>query len=265
MRHRRARSAFTLVELLVVIGIIALLTAILLPALGRARRAAKKTQTLSNLHQIGIAMAAYAAEFKGQHPTDTTDANEDGRALPGLALLAGRYKLPPKLFINPNTPDEPTAKFNAEGWPVLVELNGAEVTLTSTPAITPANVGQIVWHCSFAYDHDRKRSGPRWAPRVYVGDRADYGRGRSFSGNWDGQGMCLMWTDQHAEFVKSKSIQAQADPNIYHHNQYFDDNGQYPGEGGTEVENGITVSPNTADTHLRVFSEDEDDTLLPNP
>ena len=83
--------------------------------------------------------------------------------------------------------------------------------------------------------------------------------------NWDGEGMCLLWTDQHAEYVKSKAIQDQADPNIYHHNQYLDDNGVYPGEGGAEVVDGVRVTRDTRDSHLRVFSEEEDDALLPNP
>jgi prepilin-type N-terminal cleavage/methylation domain-containing protein len=65
---RSSLKAFTLVELLVVIGIIAILISILLPTLGRARESAKRTQCLSNLRQIAVLMNMYANQFKGTVP-----------------------------------------------------------------------------------------------------------------------------------------------------------------------------------------------------
>src|SRR5215213_7804303 len=64
----RDRRAFTLVELLVVVGIIAVLISILLPTLNRARESAKRTACLSNLRQISDLFKLYGVQYKDATP-----------------------------------------------------------------------------------------------------------------------------------------------------------------------------------------------------
>ena len=68
--YRCRRRGFTLVELLVVIGIIAVLITILLPVVQKAREQSVRTDCASNLRQWGQALAAYAANYKGQFPNN---------------------------------------------------------------------------------------------------------------------------------------------------------------------------------------------------
>src|SRR5438874_12008656 len=86
-RRRQRRLAFTLVELLVVIGIIAVLIGILLPVLNKARERAKITACASNERQIYQLFALYAAQNKGWLPPFDKAAN--GHADSNGAFVAG--------------------------------------------------------------------------------------------------------------------------------------------------------------------------------
>lgn len=83
---QRKRTGFTLIELLVVVAIIALLAAVLLPALGEARRRGLQTVCLSNLRQMGILFTYYAEDQGDVYPA----ANDPVRTDPTYWLWMGR-------------------------------------------------------------------------------------------------------------------------------------------------------------------------------
>jgi len=86
------KNAFTLIELLVVIAIVALLTGILLPAMGRARLAAKVVAVNAELRQIGTALEAYSLDNDGRYPPTRVDCMLGNHfyQLP-LELVEGEY------------------------------------------------------------------------------------------------------------------------------------------------------------------------------
>jgi len=74
------RHAFSLVEILVVLGIIALLAAILFPVFNRVREEGRSSSCQENLHQIGLAASLYAQDYEGRFPRggDPIDLHGDG-------------------------------------------------------------------------------------------------------------------------------------------------------------------------------------------
>ena len=94
----RSRGGFTLIELLVVISIIAVLVAILLPAVQQAREAARASQCRNNLKQWGIALHSY---------------HETHSVFPPALLNSGRYNSP-AFYSNGNS------VLNTTGWVLLL-------------------------------------------------------------------------------------------------------------------------------------------------
>jgi prepilin-type processing-associated H-X9-DG protein/prepilin-type N-terminal cleavage/methylation domain-containing protein len=85
LQSKRGRWGFTLVELLVVIGIIAILVGVLLPALNKARLAAQEVQCASYLRQFGVGYQIYADSNQGFLPEDGPDGHDSGADLIGRA------------------------------------------------------------------------------------------------------------------------------------------------------------------------------------
>ncbi len=102
------KKGFTLIELLVVIAIIAILAAMLLPALARAREQARRGVCISNLKQIGLAVHMYAQDYDENFPAyDNNGGYDVDDCGPGqsLSLLIPKYVKDTGIFVCPSSAD----------------------------------------------------------------------------------------------------------------------------------------------------------------
>ncbi len=165
MRHSKRNNAFTLVEVLVVVGIVSLLMGILLPAISRVRETSRRTSCMANLRAIGQGLTVYARDNKDEFPriiavpTDNDDyleshepdatvvspfanaANGKNASYAALFLLVRNDVLKPDVFVCPSTNDVVDA---FDGQDCHRRSNFTNIRATESGNVVPTN-------CSYTY------------------------------------------------------------------------------------------------------------------
>ena len=199
--HQSHASAFTLVELLVVIGIVALLIALLMPALGKARESARRVQCMSNLRQLATAWLAYAQANKGQLvPAENNAAawadagNTDDAVIAGLLYP---WVPDPRVYRCPNDPVEK----NLRSYSINTFCNGDVRDAAGVPIVPSVN--------NLARVRDTARTMvfvEEFDPRGYnLGSFLIFNAGDvwiDYPVSWHNRGACLGFADGHVEYFR---------------------------------------------------------------
>lgn len=120
------RRAFTLIELLVVIAIIAILAAILFPVFAQAKDAAKKTQSISNMKQIGTATHIYMGDYDDMLPPSAYRESNVNNVIVSVYDIVYPYLKNKEILVSPNDRPGQSWKDRLTGLGLAIPANGIE-------------------------------------------------------------------------------------------------------------------------------------------
>jgi len=153
---RARRGAFTLTELLVVIGVIALLIGILLPALSKARESSRRAACLSNLRQLGQFLVMYSNANKDCLPNGNSAQRWDDSTGQSMVMVnfAEQYKITPAVFHCPSDSDPVPAKITSADYYVDDSARVSyEFYFLWWPPEQPARINKFKGQAPLAWDH----------------------------------------------------------------------------------------------------------------
>jgi prepilin-type processing-associated H-X9-DG protein/prepilin-type N-terminal cleavage/methylation domain-containing protein len=218
-------GAFTLVELLIVLAIVALIAAILLPVIAHERQQGFRSSCLSNMHQIGLALDAYTQDSDGLIPSSFTDQGDWATALKVYAPANGVFRCPSAIV--PPIWDIPVLSKThvAKGYAINNSLSDSTLSSSSTP---PTSQNQIQFPATtVAFAECAYVAGPK--PNMYFyplelsapDDRHHLRAGQTYVGSpgavrHDG-GSNYAFVDGHARWYAPTNVLSNKQPNDGQH------------------------------------------------